>query len=69
MLGTPAEENGGGKCNLITAGAFKEIDVALMAHPAKYTAPKMRVLANTEYAFSNCYFICVSYFSHLVFAW
>nr|XP_002733245.1 PREDICTED: peptidase M20 domain-containing protein 2-like [Saccoglossus kowalevskii] len=33
VLGTPAEEGGGGKINLIEAGAFKDIDVAMMAHP------------------------------------
>ncbi len=48
MLGCPAEEAGGGKVDLINAGVFKDIDVALMAHPAKYDAPKMRVLANTK---------------------
>lgn len=31
LLGTPAEENGGGKARLIEAGAYKEADVMLMA--------------------------------------
>ncbi|KAK6956908.1 hypothetical protein Daesc_002190 [Daldinia eschscholtzii] len=34
LLGTPAEEGGGGKVKLIEAGAFKdEIAAAIMAHP------------------------------------
>ncbi|XP_065175733.1 peptidase M20 domain-containing protein 2-like [Sycon ciliatum] len=34
LLGTPAEESGGGKILLINAGAFVDIDVCLMVHPA-----------------------------------
>lgn len=34
VLGTPAEESGGGKVDLIRAGAFEDADVALMVHPA-----------------------------------
>ncbi|KIW50708.1 hypothetical protein PV05_09496 [Exophiala xenobiotica] len=35
LLGTPAEEGGGGKAKLIDAGAFKDDDIAaaIMAHP------------------------------------
>ncbi|OGE52119.1 hypothetical protein PENARI_c011G01976 [Penicillium arizonense] len=33
LLGTPAEENGGGKAKLIDAGAYKGVDISLMAHP------------------------------------
>ena len=33
VLGSPAEEGGGGKIRLIEAGAFAEIDAALMLHP------------------------------------
>lgn len=32
LLGTPAEENGGGKAQLIDAGAYKGVDVSLMAY-------------------------------------
>ncbi|KAL4876162.1 hypothetical protein BJY04DRAFT_231977 [Aspergillus karnatakaensis] len=32
LLGTPAEENGGGKAKLIDAGAYKGVDCSLMAH-------------------------------------
>lgn len=31
LLGTPAEENGGGKATLIEAGAYKGVDISLMA--------------------------------------
>ncbi|OBT71212.1 hypothetical protein VF21_09876 [Pseudogymnoascus sp. 05NY08] len=33
LLGTPAEEAGGGKCALLAAGAYKDVDVSLMGHP------------------------------------
>ncbi|KAF7555667.1 hypothetical protein G7Z17_g1963 [Cylindrodendrum hubeiense] len=33
LLGCPAEEGGGGKIKLIKAGAFKDVDAALMLHP------------------------------------
>ncbi|RDW63253.1 hypothetical protein BP6252_10798 [Coleophoma cylindrospora] len=34
LLGTPAEESGGGKLSLLKSGAYKGVDVALMSHPA-----------------------------------
>lgn len=33
LLGTPAEESGGGKIRLIEAGAYKGVDACIMAHP------------------------------------
>lgn len=33
LLGCPAEEGGAGKIKLIDAGAFKDVDAALMVHP------------------------------------
>jgi amidohydrolase len=33
ILGTPAEEGGGGKIRLLRAGAFQDADVAMMIHP------------------------------------
>lgn len=33
LLGTPAEEGGGGKIKLIDAGAFRDVDASLMCHP------------------------------------
>ena len=34
VMGTPAEEGGGGKVSLIEKGAFEGIDLAMMVHPA-----------------------------------
>ena len=34
VLGTPAEEGGGGKVLLMDKGAFNDIDIAIMVHPA-----------------------------------
>jgi len=34
VYGTPAEEGGGGKIELIDAGAFGDLDLAMMVHPA-----------------------------------
>lgn len=34
LLGTPAEEGGGGKNILIKRGAYKSMDACLMLHPA-----------------------------------
>lgn len=36
VMGTPAEEGGGGKISLINDGAFQDVDVAMMAHPAPF---------------------------------
>jgi len=36
VLGTPAEELGGGKVDLIHAGAFEGVDAALMIHPTPF---------------------------------
>ncbi len=33
LLGTPAEEGGGGKLKIIAAGAYKDVDACLMTHP------------------------------------
>ena len=45
ILGTPAEEGGGGKVMMIERGAFKEIDAALMLHPAGLELTRMNCLA------------------------
>ena len=34
LMGTPAEEGGGGKVEMARAGAFRGIDAAMMVHPA-----------------------------------
>ncbi|KAL7888872.1 hypothetical protein AOLI_G00038460 [Acnodon oligacanthus] len=38
VLGTPAEEQGGGKIDLLREGAFEDVDVVLMAHPSQEDA-------------------------------
>ncbi|XP_035207491.1 peptidase M20 domain-containing protein 2-like [Stegodyphus dumicola] len=45
VLGTPAEEGGGGKLRLIELGAFKEVDIAMMAHPTRINAAAPPFLA------------------------
>lgn len=37
LIGTPAEEGGGGKIKLLEAGAFQDIDAAIMVHPTSGT--------------------------------
>ncbi|RMZ84259.1 hypothetical protein DV738_g807, partial [Chaetothyriales sp. CBS 135597] len=39
LLGTPAEEGGGGKIRLIEAGAYTGVDACLMAHPMGFLGP------------------------------
>lgn len=36
VMGTPAEEGGGGKIVMIEKEAFTDVDVAMMAHPERY---------------------------------
>lgn len=45
ILGTPAEEKYGGKIDLINAGAFDDIDVAMMVHPSTADVVDPRVIA------------------------
>ncbi|XP_053398312.1 peptidase M20 domain-containing protein 2-like [Mercenaria mercenaria] len=45
ILGTPAEEGGGGKIDMIEAGVFMDVDVALMAHPAPVNQDAIHALA------------------------
>jgi amidohydrolase len=46
VLGTPAEEGGGGKVLMLQRGAFAGIDAALMFHPADYTLTMRASLAS-----------------------
>lgn len=49
FMGTPAEEDVGGKITMVEAGLFKDIDAAMMFHPsAGYTMVGRRGLALTE---------------------
>jgi amidohydrolase len=45
ILGTPAEEGGGGKVFLLDRGAFEDVDAALMVHPADADLTAMDVIA------------------------
>ena len=45
ILGTPAEEGGGGKVRMIEAGAFEHVDAAMMVHPAGGDLTSMNVIA------------------------
>ncbi|MGJ7560649.1 M20 family metallopeptidase [Brevibacterium casei] len=45
VIGTPAEEGGGGKIELLDRGAFTELDFALMAHPAPVDVAEARPFA------------------------
>lgn len=45
VIGTPAEEGGGGKIELLDRGAFTELDFALMAHPAPVDVAEARPYA------------------------
>ncbi len=45
ILGTPAEEGGGGKELMARAGAFDGVDAAVMIHPANHELPRMNAIA------------------------
>ncbi len=45
ILGTPAEEGGGGKEFMIRRGAFADVDAALMVHPADHDLTTMHTIA------------------------
>jgi amidohydrolase len=51
LLGTPAEEGGGGKIKLIEAGAFAGLDAAIMFHPFDRDILAHPALANTWITF------------------
>jgi len=47
-IGTPAEEGGGGKVALVRAGAFADVDVAMMCHPSSRTLAGRTSLASNR---------------------
>ncbi len=49
VIGTPAEEGGGGKIVLLEAGVFDGLDAALMLHPASVDQAGMATLASVKY--------------------
>jgi amidohydrolase len=51
VIGTPAEEGGGGKIRLIRAGIFQEVDAAMMFHPDTRTQVLHWALAVTHMHF------------------
>lgn len=48
VLGTPAEEDGGGKIDLLNEGAFDNMDVVFMAHPLQDNAPFLPLVAQHD---------------------
>ena len=49
VLGTPAEEGGGGKVLLLDAGAFEGVDAAIMIHPASVNQAALPLLASRRW--------------------
>ncbi len=45
LMGTPAEEGGGGKVEMARAGAFTDIAAAMMVHPADRDLARMNAIA------------------------
>ena len=45
LMGTPAEEGGGGKVEMARAGAFQGVDAAMMIHPADRDLARMNAIA------------------------
>jgi amidohydrolase len=50
LMGTPAEESGGGKALLLNAGAFHDVAAAVMLHPGPVDIAAARSLALSEVA-------------------
>jgi amidohydrolase len=48
VVGTPAEEGGGGKIHLLEHGVFSDVHAAMMIHPAPYEATGMPCLARQK---------------------
>ena len=49
VIGTPAEEDGGGKIEMLKVGAFEGIDFSVMAHPFAVTAIDSRMLLAAQW--------------------
>lgn len=54
LLGTPAEEGGGGKIKLIQAGAYKDVDACLMTHPMGPSVMRPAIGVATGIAYNTC---------------
>lgn len=48
LLGTPAEEDGGGKILMINNGCFKDIDFCMMVHPCTADVLKPSLLSEQD---------------------
>src|SRR3954447_18979201 len=49
VMGTPAEEGGGGKLLLLDRGAFDGVHAAMMMHPSPYESPAMPIIAVQQF--------------------
>jgi amidohydrolase len=49
VVGTPAEEGGGGKVRLAEAGVFDEMDAAMMFHPGQLNLPGKDMLGRIKF--------------------
>ncbi len=49
VVGTPAEEGGGGKVRLAEAGVFDEMDLAMMFHPGQQNIPGKDMLGRIKF--------------------
>ena len=49
VIGAPAEEGGGGKVDLLERGAFDDVDVAFMVHPADEDLTAMDAIAVAQF--------------------
>ncbi|KAJ5886986.1 uncharacterized protein N7473_009660, partial [Penicillium subrubescens] len=62
LLGTPAEEDGGGKIDLIRAGAYGNVDASLMVNPmAEEEFAKDQVIGIAGRSSISCYDIIATY--------
>lgn len=49
VIGTPAEEGGGGKILLLERGAFAGVHAAMMVHPAPFDVAEMAIIAAAQF--------------------
>ena len=49
VVGTPAEEGGGGKIELLERGAFDGVHAAMMVHPAPFDVVEMPIIAAVQF--------------------
>jgi amidohydrolase len=49
VIGTPAEEGGGGKILLLERGAFEGVHAAMMVHPSPYAQAEMPIIAINQF--------------------